>query len=547
VGGRELSISVDLSGRLTVVAHDASVLTGWVGGQGAIGPSGTFYAQSEDGQVQFEGSVGVAAAAITCAVKSGGSTLFTVDAAMQAAGGATPLALVGSYAAAGTQTAACLTVGTDGHAALWVRSGATNGGDALSVSADGKMASSDGGTAAVLDVSSGSPVLTITKLNGTPASIVVTLERVTKAKWTFMVYINAANDLQQFGPLNVNQMEKIGSTSDVNVVVQWKQANCASCGSPDWVATRRYFITRDQNTGQIGSQLVEDMGTGVDMGDWRELYDFIHWAQQRYPADRYALVIWNHGAGWRNTRAGSAAAVRSVSIDDSTGSEIQTWQLPQALNVSPKLDLLVFDASLMQMTEVAYEVRSSASIMVGSEESPPGEGYVYDTFLGDLTADPGLTPVQLAAKIVERTIESYGASSNITQSALDLSRLQTVADRLDSFGRSLQFYSTTYGAQLLAARQGAESYQYHDNKDLWHYAEKVRTGGVPADLQTAASNLQQAVTSAVISERHGSLHPNSHGLAIYVPAAASYLLTYNNLALTRVTQWDEWLRSQPSG
>ncbi len=70
---------------------------------------------------------------------------------------------------------------------------------------------------------------------------------------------------------------------------------------------------------------------------------------------------------------------------------------------------------------------------------------------------------------------------------------------------------------------------------------------MPADLQTAASNLQQAVTSAVISERHGSLHPNSHGLAIYVPAAASYLLTYNNLALTRVTQWDEWLRSQPSG
>ncbi len=198
------------------------------------------------------------------------------------------------------------------------------------------------------------------------------------------------------------------------------------------------------------------MGPNVDMGDWRELRGFITWTQQRYPADRYALVLWNHGAGWRNTRAASPAT-RSVSIDEATGNEIQTWQLPQALNTSPKVDLLVFDASLMQMMEVAYEVRNSAGIMVGSEESPPGEGYVYDPFLGDLAANPEMTPRQFAGRIVERTIESYGTGSNITQSAVDLSQMDGLAAKMDAFARSLIFNGTTYKTALYQARRDAES------------------------------------------------------------------------------------------
>jgi hypothetical protein len=37
---------------------------------------------------------------------------------------------------------------------------------------------------------------------------------------------------------------------------------------------------------------------------------------------------------------------------------------------------------------------------------------------------------------------------------------------------------------------------------------------------------------------------NSHGIAIYVPAPASYLTTYNALAWSAATTWDSWLPQQ---
>jgi hypothetical protein len=346
----------------------------------------------------------------------------------------------------------------------------------------------------------------------------------------------------------VNQMEKIGSTSNVNMVVQWKQANGVDITPPEWVGTRRYYITKDSNTSAVNSQLVQDMGQNIDMGDWRELRNFVAWSQQRYPADHYALVIWNHGAGWRPTKAAGSNRIRqfprSVSIDDSTNNEIQIWQLPQALDVTPKLDMVIFDASLMQMTEVAYEMRNSAQYVVGSEESPPGEGYVYDTFLDDLVANPNMSAVEFGNLIVNTTLDNP-YQSNQTQSNIDLSKMQGVADALDAFAASLQIHKSDSSTAIINARQQAQSYAYPDNKDLWDYAERIKNGTSATDLKNAATNLQSALSAARLSERHGSGNADSHGLAIYVPSPLSYLQSYANLALARNTAWDTWVQSQP--
>ena len=37
----------------------------------------------------------------------------------------------------------------------------------------------------------------------------------------------------------------------------------------------------------------------LDMGSAETLSEFIEWAMASYPAERYCLVIWNHGTGWR--------------------------------------------------------------------------------------------------------------------------------------------------------------------------------------------------------------------------------------------------------
>ncbi len=544
---RVLSMSIDAVGRFTIYAIDAAGLPSSAGAQGNLGLDRTFFAQSADNVIQFRGTVALDGLSVTGAVERGGANIFSFTANVLVAGGATPADLVGTFLGASGATTAMLSLDPTGHATLWATDGTRTGGGPVTVSATGNLQTADSSTLGRLTSAAGAFTLNLSKLGGATVSINLTVERVTRAKWTFMVFLNAANNLQEFAPLNMNQMEKIGSTADVNMVVQWKQEECSGCGTPDFLGTRRYFVTKDNNTNAIGSELVQDMGRTVDMGDWRELRNFITWSQARYPADHYAVVIWNHGAGWRPTRAGDKRPIfpRSVSIDDHTRSEIQIWELPQALNVSPKMDSVIFDASLMQMAEVAFEIRDLATVMVGSEESPPGEGYVYDTFLSDLVANPAMTAAQLGTHIVNRTLDSYGSSGNNTQSAINLSKMSAFATRLDAFATSLSAHVGDSSAAMTTARTTAESYSYPENKDLWHYAELIRTGTSANDLKTSAVNLQQAIVDSLIAERHGSINGNSHGIAIYVPSRIDYLSSYANLALSRVTSWDSWLQNQP--
>jgi hypothetical protein len=547
-GGQTVALTVDADNRFTIFAKDPAKIPSGAGGQGTLGTNGQFTAQGDDVTVQFSGSVPRDGSAATGTVTKSGANAVLFTAAPVTARGATPSGFAGSYQGTSGTTAAYLTVDTTSHATLYVNANGTTGGGLLNLDAGGVLTSADGSIAARLTPSGQSFTLAVTKLNGANVNISLTVNRSSRARWTFMVFLNGANDLQEFGPLNVNQMEKVGSTPDVNMVLQWKQANCATCGDPEWVGTRRYFIKKDSDTNNVSSQLLQEMGSGVDMGDWRTLRSFVTWAQQNYPADRYALVIWNHGAGWRNTRAGGGRTYtfpRSVSIDDENRTEIQTWDLPQALNVTPKLDLLIFDASLMQMAEVAYELRNTAAYMVGSEESPPGEGYVYDTFLRDLVSNPAITPRQFGTQVVNRTLEAYGNDNNLTQSNVELAKMDAVAASLSAFGASLQNHIADSRTVMQNARSNAQHYAYFDNKDLWDYAELIKTGTAAADLKTAATNVQNAIAAATVAEKHGTTNGKSHGMSIYVPSPTNYLSTYANLAIARATSWPQWLQNQP--
>lgn len=545
-GGQTCQMTVDADGRFTIHAVDPTNLPSGGGAQGTLPTGGQFTAQSSDGTVQFTGQVSGSGSTLDGTVRVNGTTAFVFTTPVLSASTATPASLRGTYQGTSGSTTAILSVDPTGHATVSVSDTSTPGGGLVAVGSDGSLSSADGSVAGSLQASGSTYTLTLTRLGGNAVNLSIPVSHTSRAKWTFLVYLNGANNLQPYGGLNVNQMEEVGSDSDVNIVVQWKQASCTTCGSPDWVGTRRYLIQRDANTSQVSSTIVQNMGTNVDMGDWRVLLNFITWAQTTYPADHYALVIWNHGAGWRPTRANRLASFpRSVSIDDSTDNEIQTWQLPQALNVSPKLDMVIFDASLMQMTEVAYEIRDMASIVVGSEESPPGEGYVYNTFLTDLETNPNMSASTFGASIVNRTLESYGSSGNNTQSVIDLSQMSNVATKLNAFAVALQANTSSNIAVTRNARNNADSYAYPDNKDLYNYAELIRQATPTSSVKDAAASLETAITSAVLTEAHGSLHSGSHGIAIYVPDPSNYLTSYANLALARATSWGQWLQNQP--
>jgi len=372
-------------------------------------------------------------------------------------------------------------------------------------------------------------------------------------QWTVMVFMNAANDLDDYSELNFNQMEQVQTNPNVRVVVQWKRAaRFAPSGS--WTGTRRYLVQYDTDAQRINSRLLDDLGQGVDMGSADTLREFVRWARTTYPADRYALVIWNHGSGWRSR---AAFRGRAVSFDDELGTSIKIWELPTAIRPSaadPVMDVLLFDASLMQMLEVAYECRNIARYIVGSEESPPGEGYPYHELLKPLMDNSDIAPAQWASAIPRIFVrwyhQNYPFYRNITQSAVDASRLEAVADALDALAGSLLAKRTLYVNALARARQDAQNYStYPEYRDLWHAAALIKQYTADTELSQRVNALHAALGLAVIANdrdtRAGARVPNSYGLSIYYPDSGSYLGRYSNTALSRATRWDEWLQVAP--
>ena len=399
-----------------------------------------------------------------------------------------------------------------------------------------------------------------------------------RAKWTVLIYMNAANDLQPDSLTNMAQIASIGSSPDVNIVVQWKQAACANCGSPSFVETRRYRVTPHSSADVasiqrgVTSVLDNDLlapppapfynsGTKqADMGDYRVLNDFVKWGSSTYPADHLAVVLWNHGAGWKPTRTAGGVRpprFRAFSEDDDTRNEIQTTQIPVALSgTSQPIDDLIFDCSLMQMIEVAYEVRNSAKLLVGSEESPPGSGYPYDLWLSDLkTGGAGANPCALGRSIVNTFVSYYRNNfsyNNITQSVIDLTKMQNVADKLDAFASQLRLHTSIESTALQVSRTTAQRYDYPENKDLADYADLVRTKATSQPLKDSATSLLSAlrggVTGSIIYNGFGAFgQDKSYGQAIYIQQPSDFNPRYYDISLSKpggAPNWAKFLTEQ---
>lgn len=379
--------------------------------------------------------------------------------------------------------------------------------------------------------------------------ITVTPFNATRTKWTVMVFLNAANDLDQFSDLNVNQMER-AANGQLRFIVQWKRSQALGFGAP-WSGTRRYRAVSDTTNGNawanVKSELIQDMGEGVDMGSADTLRDFITWTQTYYPADRYVLVLWNHGAGWRTQQ--KEGGTRGFSFDDEFGTHIKTWELKQAL-VSPEpIQILSWDASLMQMLEVGYEVKDSVSYMVGAEVSPPAEGLPYDLVFAPLKSNPDLGTEAFLPSFGAGMLQYYGNTRRITESSVRTSALTALATTVSSLGQQLISVNGLYDVQVSQARSGAENFRNDSNGcyvDLVHVAQLLKQLIPNGAVDNACDAVMNAVTAAVVHEAHNNLAPNAHGISIeFGDMNRSYWSDYQLLDMSANTLWDEWLMQSP--
>ena len=356
-------------------------------------------------------------------------------------------------------------------------------------------------------------------------------------EWTIMVYINAKNNLEKYGLLDVNEMEMVGSSEKVNVVAELGRINGYDSSDGNWVASRRYLVTKDANMYKIASPVVQDLGK-VDMGDYNHLIEFTNWAKANYPAKRYMLIVWNHGSGW--DKNGRQRLEKGISYDDETGNHITTPQLGLALKAVGKIDVYGSDACLMQMPEVVYEIKDNVTYVVGSEETEPGDGYTYNDMLAPLIANPTMSAFEMGKLAVDAYSDHYAElGQSFTQSLVKTSAMPQFVTLMNGFAEAMM--AAGEKALVKTAISGAQNYAVSDNHDIAHFAQLMGASTNDATVKAKAQAVQNYIKKSLVAHnRVDSAYSDSYGIAGYMPGYY-YNGDYNSLAWAAASKWDEFI------
>jgi hypothetical protein len=406
--------------------------------------------------------------------------------------------------------------------------------------------------------------------------------------WTVLVWMAGDNDLEDYATSDLGELKRVGTSERVDVVVQLDSMRDDH--------TRRYHVRAGT---PVEEDVVADLGE-TNTGDPRVAIDFFTWGIKKYPAQRYLLVMWNHGSGideedvYRRARARGLAVARrgpanahavprsrvravasrryrralfsstieaavgrrAIAYDDTARDFLDNLELEKVLDevrrrTGRRVDVLGFDACLMNMVEIAYQLRSDVDYIVGSQELEPGDGWPYDTVLKALTAQPAMTPRQLGELIVRQYVASY-TGDDVTQSLLDVGRVAAAAEAVDGLARAL-VKAVAHPVEFKAAAQALARAQRYDTKDfldLGDLCARLRAATRSAPVKAAADAVTRVLAGTsglVVAEKHkGTSVARSHGVSIYFPRGDA-TVAYDRLDFAKKTRWDAFIDAMTGG
>ena len=368
-------------------------------------------------------------------------------------------------------------------------------------------------------------------------------QRAAPKDWTIMVYIDGKNSLEQFAYTNIHQMEQVGSNANVNVVVEVGRMNGQYgdyTGDGNWTGCRRFLIKKAANpTAGISSPVLQTMQS-CDMGDYHHAIDFGKWAMQHFPARHYMYVLWNHGGGWVPNTPGYTN-VKAIAYDDQTKHVMSTPQMGAIMRALGHIDVYGSDACLMQMAEVAYELKDNVDYVVGSEKTEPGNGWDYAALLRRFYAS-GMSAADLANAVTDTYTPQY--SSGATFSTIRTAALPGFAQKLNDFVGAVE--SANEGQTAAAARDNSQNFEdqgsFTDYKDLYDFLSLMASTSKNADVKAKAQDLMSYINGTlVIDNKVSSDYSRAHGISIEIPNQP--LDSSYTEMLFAGTRWPEFIQS----
>ncbi|MEI8307876.1 MAG: clostripain-related cysteine peptidase [Chloroflexales bacterium] len=371
------------------------------------------------------------------------------------------------------------------------------------------------------------------------------------AAWTVMVYLDGDNNLEADALADFAEMAKVGSNDSIKIVVQFDRVQSREAwddtSAGDWDSTKRFLVGKDMRP--TPGNALEDLGE-QNMGDPTVLADFVAWGVTTYPAQHYALIIWDHGGSWLG-----------LASDDTDQDQLNLPELSAALETARQktgfgtLDLIGFDACLMAQLDVLMAIEPYAHVAVASAELEPRQGWAWDTWLESLAADPSQDALTIAPVIVQTYIDSYQSvhENDVTLSAFDLRKLPALTQQVDRLAQAMLADMRGSYTAIGQARSYVDVYapaysEQFNSVDLGQFAGLLPEQGAKGEVAAAAADLGNALTQARIANGTGSYHAKVSGLSIYFPQLAElYVDAYERGSpLPRATKWADFLKNYQS-
>ncbi len=336
-----------------------------------------------------------------------------------------------------------------------------------------------------------------------------------EGSWAVYWYL-CGSDLESNGGFATGDMSELLEVTlpeNVNVVIETGGSTMWHNDIVDSEKLQRLVYNSE------GLTLVDEQPS-ASMGEAQTLADFLSFAKTNYPAEKTAVVFWNHGGGSVTGAAfDELYGFDSLTLDEMYAAFSSVWD-PSEEN--QPLELIGFDTCLMATVDVAYTFCDIAHYLVASEETEPANGWYYSQWVGALAKNPAMDGEELGKVICDayyEGCEEVGTQDNTTLSLTDLSKIGPLLEAYETFGaEALAAACTNPGFFSQFGRVAAQSENYGGNTKEQGYTNMVDLGHMArqsAGMLGSAQSVLDALDECVLYQVGGVYRTEATGLSCY--------------------------------
>lgn len=332
-------------------------------------------------------------------------------------------------------------------------------------------------------------------------------------KMTILAYICGSDLESESGEASGDIREMIasgvGNSDSVTAII-------ATGGSSKW---QKYGISNRNvqyyKLGGSSPELLKDAGRR-SMGEASTLSDFLRYGISAAPAERYVLIIWDHGGG----PVYGVCNDENYKDDGLSLAELHKG-LVNGLN-GTKLDIIGFDCCLMNCVDLCYDLYGIADYSVVSQELVSGTGLNYDEWMGPIVTDPGISTEKIAMSMADTYIKENSTGRNAdtaTMSVIASEKMPAVMDAANAFSAALSALLSTNLAGVIRLRNQLTTFGEfldYDASDLVDIEDMC--DAFSALLPKESEALKQAARQAVCyNVTTSDIASYAHGLSFFMP------------------------------